>query len=454
MMKCLKDKWKVVVVFVCAVSLAFFVGRSTGESAVNLGIQEETEEVVESETATEAVQEASTVIEEDMGAAITLGGKAINSNVDSVMAEQLTTLEGYISAIYNNNGMLFVVSGEEDENDSSANKIVEAYNKDKTAYIEYYGNIPEFHYARGRAVLMSDVVERVQNLTTLDLLQGIIDIAKSNTDGIEITRKVQDVYENDDVPINIDAPAEAERYNITDDGVEKVENEADPEKDRGAYLFTETITTIKIYRDVVEKYYLEEFGEEYRDTFAFDDVWELAKNDSTSDDFIYFNFVTSNIDNQMGAGEYLVVDGNTYLSWYFDNHFVLTDWSINTDEWRKSHTAEEFIQLAIEVQQDVEDATRQLESEMDEILEVYKREDEMQDERADGEGLTNPKSQGDGDTDSEAESLVSAEDVTDENSTANTDGTESIDSTESVGSTSNTDEGTSEESKSDSNNNN
>ena len=176
MMKCLKDKWKVVVVFVCAVSLAFFVGRSTGESAVNLGIQEETEEVVESETATEAVQEASTVIEEDMGAAITLGGKAINSNVDSVMAEQLTTLEGYISAIYNNNGMLFVVSGEEDENDSSANKIVEAYNKDKTAYIEYYGNIPEFHYARGRAVLMSDVVERVQNLTTLDLLQGIIDI--------------------------------------------------------------------------------------------------------------------------------------------------------------------------------------------------------------------------------------------------------------------------------------
>ena len=241
---------------------------------------------------------------------------------------------------------------------------------------------------------------------------------------------------------------------ITDDGVEKVENEADPEKDRGAYLFTETITTIKIYRDVVEKYYLEEFGEEYRDTFAFDDVWELAKNDSTSDDFIYFNFVTSNIDNQMGAGEYLVVDGNTYLSWYFDNHFVLTDWSINTDEWRKSHTAEEFIQLAIEVQQDVEDATRQLESEMDEILEVYKREDEMQDERADGEGLTNPKSQGDGDTDSEAESLVSAEDVTDENSTANTDGTESIDSTESVGSISNTDEGTSEESKSDSNNNN
>ena len=413
---------------VIAAMIAFILGlvvnkpksvENTQESKV---AEAPTEETSETKGDGESVQSLDTVIEADTKEALSIGGKKASDTVDSAIALQLDKLDEYIETVYSDSGMIFVIVGEEDEEDSGANKIVEAYTPDYKAYVEYYGEVPEFFYKRGRSISMSDIVQRTSNLTTMDILQGIIDIAKRHSDGVSITTKTQDVYENDEEMLNVDAPADAEEIVISDEGV--TEKETKSEEERGEYLFTETITTVKIDREKIVEYYKEEFGEDYLDVFDFENIWANAVNDTKEDDFIYFNFVTTNVDNQMGAGEYLVADGTTYISWYFDNHFKLNSWTIDEKEWEASHTVDEFITMAKGVQGEVSSATETLQQELDEMIELYKQEDEQRaiaetGETADenGDGVTVPKSQGSGEdnvNDMELETSTDAVETTEE----------------------------------------
>lgn len=299
-------------------------------------------------TATTEEQLMSDVIEADTSESFELGNVSIANTVDATVAKQLQTIQESIDKAYKNNALIFLIMGEED-----TDRVAQIYNKDYQAYTEWSSNATEIFYERGKSIQIADKLIRNNNITAFDTLQGVLDLAKADTEGVTVEVESEDIYTN------------TGSEEVVVDGESSVEEST--EADKGEYLYTQTRTTITIENSALNTYY-EKYGNAYENMST--EVWdEMTTDDDKTNDKLIYDIITTNVDDMFSAGEYIVLDGTEYISWYFENYYALEDWSLDAEEWKKEHTVQEFIDLTVEFQKTVQTMAENLQADVDAQLE-------------------------------------------------------------------------------------
>ena len=308
-------KWLAILGAVAVVGLGGYLYTQNNQVVNEDTVVESTDSSVNQEE----VDLLSTVIEADTADALTFNDVELSSDLDAGIASQLQILQENIDKAYNRNALVFLIMGEED-----TDKVAQIYNSKHQSYTEYNTNASELTYERGKSLLITDTIERVKDLTVFDTLQGVLNLAKSNAEGVTVEVVTEDVYEQDltsevisitDEDVVTEAQKETESMNESE--VEEVvteDSETVESTDKGAYLYTQTRTSIVIERSALESYY-NMFGE-FTGNMS-DEAWDSVSTDGDiTNDYLIYDFMTTNVDDLFSAGEYLVIDGTEYISWY------------------------------------------------------------------------------------------------------------------------------------------
>ena len=350
------SKWIAIIGVIVVVILGVYAYKVSTRPVDDTSSLENSENSGESLADNSELQSMDSVIEADTSnSMLVFDNVELSSTLDADTAKQLQILQEDIDKAYNNNALLFLIMGEED-----TDRVAQIYNKDYQSYTEYATNATEIAYERGNSIQITNQILRMKNLTALDTLQGVLNLAKSGIDGVHVEVFTEDIHENDFNDITTITDETTESTENIDDGEstdntevsESVENTEvsessdsveETEKDRGAYLYTQTRTTVTIDKSAFDNYY-DCFGD-YSANMS-KEVWDsIATDEDENNEKLIYDFLTTNVDDTFSAGEYIVIDGEEYISWYFDNYYSLDDWTLDKEEWKESHTVQEFIDI-------------------------------------------------------------------------------------------------------------
>lgn len=320
-----------------------------------------TTEVNNTETSTpsEVIQptevfDMNTKIEADNTNTITLGNVEISDSLDGETAVQLQKIQDYLNNIYKENSLVYLVVGE-----GESDIISQFYNSDYQCYSETSNNIVGIYYDRAKSIIISDIVAREEDATAVDMLQGALDLAKQNIDGVTITISTDDIYETketDALAETTEATTETtSEETTTETTTEETTAEVSVEDlEKGEFLYTQTKTSIKIDgMDNIKKFY-DLFGENFSKSML--ESWKsLMKDEDDTNESLSFDIITTSIDESLGAGAYMTVDNQEYISWYFENYFPFEQWSVDKEDWKKEHTAQELLDMTMTVQNKITD---------------------------------------------------------------------------------------------------
>lgn len=369
------------VIAVLLILLCVFLGSKENKSTPSNDSTDASSEVIQ-ET---QVFDMNTKIEEDTYSNVDLGNVSISDKVDGDTALQLQKIQDGLDNIYSKNSLVYLIVGETD-----ADIISQFYNSDYQCYSETANNLVGIYYDRAKSIIISDIVERIEDATAVDMLQGALDMAKQNKDNVVVTVSIEDIYNTDEATTEAatdtttDTTTEATTDEVTTEtttdeatteaSTEEVTIEDTTDGATGEYLYTQTKTTIQLNGIETIKEFYNIFGESFSKSMM--DSWnELLKDTDTTNDNLSFDIITTNIDESLGAGAYMTVDGQEYISWYFENYFPFEHWSLDRDEWKKEHTAQEFLDMTMKVQESITSIVNNFKSDLglnetDEVQEV------------------------------------------------------------------------------------
>lgn len=394
------------------------VSTTTEESSVSAESETDTENT---ELTAEELEEQlrSTIIEADNLETLKLGNVSLSTDLEVDVANELQEMQDNLDKAYMRNALLFLITGESDED-----MIAEIYNKDYQTYCEWPNDTIEVYYDRGKCIQVVDKLYRVQNVTPLDKLQAVLDLAKANTDGVSVEITTQDIYNSDlvgddsefteesteaaeSVEDETEAEAEAEDGDTTSEesteaseveesseGESQSEEETETRSPDDVYLYTQKAIEITIEHSALKTYFDKLYDGYYDEEMALWDELRDSENDTEEDDYLIYSYVTTNLDDTFGAGEYVVIDGQEFISWYFDTYYSLNDWSINKEDFIKEATAQDYIDNIKELQEQVSVISEQLQQTMaSREAEVESLTDELESE-SESEDVENLESAG------------------------------------------------------------
>lgn len=365
------------IVAVLLILLCIFLGSKGNNSTPNA---DSTDVATNSEVIQETqVFDMSTKIEADTYLDVDLGNVSISDKIDANTALQLQKIQDSLDNIYSQNSLVYLVVGETD-----ADIISQFYNSEYQCYSETANNLVGIYYDRAKSIIISDIVERVEDATAVDMLQAALDMAKQNQENVVVTISTEDIYNTEaTAEVTEEATAEAITEATTETTAEATtETTAEitvEEQDKGEYLYTQTKTTIQLNGIETIKQFYNIFGESFSKSMM--DSWnELLKDTDTTNDNLSFDIITTNIDDSLGAGAYMTVDSQEYISWYFENYFPFEHWSLDSAEWEKEHTAQEFLDMTMKVQESITSIVNNFKSDLglSETEEVQEVNDEAQ----------------------------------------------------------------------------
>lgn len=332
-------KWVAILGAVAVVGLGAFLYTQNNKTVSDDVVAESTDGVTQEQS-----DLLSTVIEADTSDSLVFENVSLSTDLDADTASQLQLLQENLDKAYDRNALIFLIMGEED-----TDKVAQIYNGEHQSYTEYNTNASELAYERGKSLLITDTIERVKDLTVFDTLQGVLNLAKANADGVSVEIVSEDIYEKDltseIISITDETEATTEVDGAESESTDVVEETTD---DRGAYLYTQTRTSVVIERAALESYY-NLFGE-FSGNISKDAWDEVSEDDDITNDYLIYDFMTTNVDDTFSAGEYLVIDGTEYISWYFDGYYMLDDWTVDSDIYKVEGTIQEYIDILSEFQ--------------------------------------------------------------------------------------------------------
>lgn len=340
------------IIAVLLILLCVFLGSKGKNSTPSTDSTDTNSEVIQ-ET---QVFDMNTKIEADTYLDVNLGNVSISDKVGGDTALQLQKIQDSLDNIYSKNSLVYLVVGETD-----ADIISQFYNSEYQCYSETANNLVGIYYDRAKSIIISDIVERIEDATAVDMLQGALDMAKQNKDNVVVTVSTEDIYNTTETEATTEATTGVTIEDTTDSTT-------------GEYLYTQTKTTIQLNGMETIKEFYNIFGESFSKSMM--NSWnELLKDTDTTNDNLSFDIITTNIDDSLGAGAYMTVDGQEYISWYFENYFPFEHWSLDTDEWKKEHTAQEFLDMTMKVQESITSIVNNFKSDLglnetDEVQEV------------------------------------------------------------------------------------